>query len=153
MQAEEGISWDKGGFNGCQEAGPLNIDVHYAWPHEGVLRIGTYPDALPVRKKVSYWVETDGKIVLHNEVGMWIMGTQKLCVPVKQMKELKISIQTHRRKEQNTLFLADLQLVTAQGKNIKVPAERIRMENIKPVSIANQDYAGGSVVLLSLIHI
>lgn len=147
MQAEEGISWDKGGFNGCQEAGPLNIDVHYAWPHEGVLRIGTYPDALPVRKKVSYWVETDGKTVLHNEVGMWIMGTQKLCVPVKQMKELKISIQTHRRKEQNTLFLADLQLVTAQGKNIKVPAERIRMENIKPVSIANQDYAGGSVVL------
>ena len=147
MQAEEGVSWEKGGFNGYQEAGPLNIDVHYAWPHEGTLRIGTYPDALPVRKKVSYLVEADGKTVLQNEVGMWIMGAQQMRVPVKQVKELKISIQTHRGKEQNTLFLADVWLVTAQGKNIKIPAERIHTENIKPVPVANQDYEGGNVVL------
>ncbi len=147
MQAEAGISWEKGGFNGYQEAGPLNVDVYHAWPREGALRIGTYPDALPVRKKVSYQVEVDGKTVQRADVGMWVMGAQQMSVPVKQAKELRISVRTNRRKELNTLFLADARLITAQGKSMKIPAGRVRMENIKPVPVANHDYEGGDVVL------
>lgn len=147
MIAKEGKSWDSGGFNGYQEPGVLNIDVHYAWPYSATLRLGTYPDALPVRKKLVYEVQTDHKTVAQGSIGTWIKGSENIQVPIEGTKELVLLTRIDRKKQMNTLFWANAVLVTSKGEEVPVPLNRIKMRNIIPVPAANKDYEGGRVVI------
>lgn len=147
MIAKEGTNWSSGGFNGFQEPGVLNIDLYYAWPYNATLRLGTYPEALPVRKKLTYEVQVDNRTMTQGSIGTWIKGSKNIQVPVKGAKNLVLLTRTDRKKQMNTLFWANVVLVNSKGEEIPVSLNKVDVQNIIPVPIVNKDYKGDRVVI------
>lgn len=152
MHAREGVDWNMGGFNGYQEPGDLNMDVYYAWPKESILRIGTYPDALPVGKKISYEVSAGGETLDCGVLGTWILGKGQVDVPVSGKRQIRLSVKVDGDRRANTLFWTDVHIVDKRGKKVRLSPDRVKYVNVLPVPVENKDYEGGEVVVSGKVY-
>jgi len=140
--------WDAGGFNGFQEPGELKIDVYHAWPLKGQIRIGNYAEGINISKKLVYEVLADGKRLMSDSLGTWILGNNVVNVSIKGAKSLQLRVKTNRGSgTKNTLFWANAVIVSSKGKVIPISELKTVSVNIIPTPGKGKDYKGGPVKL------
>lgn len=138
--------WDTGGFNGYQEPGDLNIDVYHAWPQKAEVRIGNYAEGRKISKKLVFEVVADGKQLIADSLGTWILGNKSVDVNVEGIKMLQLRVKTNRGQGvKNTLFWANAKLVTSKGKEIAISQLKSVVTNVIQAKMSGKDYEGGPV--------
>lgn len=138
--------WETGGFNGYQEPGDLYIDVYHAWPQKAEVRIGNYAEGINIGKKLNYEVVADGKRLVADSLGTWILGNNAVTVNIKDAKTLQLRVKTNRGGgTKNTLFWANAKIVTSKGKEISLNDLKLLVTNIIPTPSKVKDYKGGPV--------
>jgi len=141
-----GGEWERGGFNGFQEPGILNIDVHHVWPQKGIVRIGNYAEGRNVSKKLVFSVLADNKILTTDSLGTWILGKKSVDVSIKGVKNLQLRVWTNRGVNgSNTLFWANARIVTSNGRVLSLASLKPELVNTISNPEAGKDYQGGPV--------
>lgn len=126
------------------EDGPLKIDVFNAWPTKNEIMIGTTPEGFPVDKKLWYTVKTDGKLVVNDSTGAWVLGSRKVKVNLAGKKELVLSTKVSNT-ELNTIFWGNAKLVKANGDEIFLSTLDLNYQNILLPPIKGFDYYNGPI--------
>ena len=128
------------------EDGPLNIDYHSLWPQKQEIMIGATPEEHKTEKRLFYSVNGDGKQLAEGKFGSWILGRDKVDLPVEGVKELVL--ETHTELAQKpTLFWGDAVVITKEGKSIPVSSLPQKREGLHHAPPLGKDYYGGPIKL------
>lgn len=140
-------NWETGGQNRLyNEPGDLNIDVYMAWPRKAEVKIGDYAEDWSISKMLDYQVKADGELMTQGTIGTWILGKQHLNVPLKDKKELTLTVKTDRRQERKkTLILADAYFITDKGRKIALSSLKAVTENVATLPVNGKDYENGPI--------
>ena len=128
------------------EDGPLNIDYHSLWPQQQEIMIATTPEEHFTQKRLFYSVSGDGKKLAEGKFGSWILGREKIDVPVEGVKELVLVTRTELAQKP-TLFWGDAVVVTRDGKRIPVASLPQKREGLLEAPAPGEDYFGGPIKL------
>lgn len=132
----------------ANEPGVLRIDAHQLWPIEQELMIAQPPENLGGQQWVKYQLSGDGKPLAQGETGAWILGAVDLDVPVSDVSELTLSLQSDGFGKTDNLFLTNARIVDAAGR--ETPVDAGGLENIRPVTQPGKDYQGGPIKLAGI---
>lgn len=136
------------------EDGPLKMDIHSIWPLQSELIVGGDPEYDVVQKQLIYEVLTDGEQAASGRFGAWILGKERIEVPLEGKQSLTIRIRTNRpfnteSKEyilpEKSIFLGNPVVVTAEGQSIPLHELPIKCTNIDEGNGVGVDYKGGPV--------
>ncbi|WEA00612.1 hypothetical protein [Mucilaginibacter sp. SJ] len=147
LKADNKGTWQGGGFNGLQEPGALHIDVYPVWPEIAEVFTGTYPEALPVSKKLNYVVLGDNKILADHMINTWALGRDSGNINIDGVRKLTLRTKTERGNSLPTLFWGNAVIVDAGGKTIPLSQLPVLRKNVMLPETAGHDYQGGEVVL------
>jgi hypothetical protein len=144
-----GMCWGKdcdnaGTLAPNNEEGPLQMNVFSAWPLEKEIMAGTAPEVHDVSRQVFYTVSGNGKLLLQDSTGAWILGAAHMDIPVKGLTTLSLEARCSPGKKPG-LFWGDAKLVLENGKEISLNELPFTTKNIKPVAEKGKDYEGGPV--------
>lgn len=126
------------------EDGPLKIDVFNAWPLENEVMIGTAPESFPVNMKLWYSVEADGKELLYDSTGAWVLGSKAVEVDLQGKRQLLLSTRVERPRS-NTIFWGDARLVKSDGSEVYLSSQDLQYENTLLPSSQGMDYYDGPI--------
>ncbi len=127
------------------EEGSLKISVFNAWPQSGDAAVATTPEAHNVAKQVWYDVKADGKSILSDSTGAWILGNELLNLDIKGCKELTLSTKLARKAGNNTLFWGDAVVVLSSGEQLALSTLPLKYSNVLLPAEQGLDYYGGPV--------
>jgi hypothetical protein len=145
------FKWGEGGdWAGANEPGVLKVDVHTLWPPRQELMLATPPEATG-GKQVGYAVRADGKILSEGKSGMWILGEQKIDVPLQNVKSLELETQAGATNP-GTLFWAGARVLTAEGKEIPLSQLPITFDNANQTREKGKDFAGGPIKIAGVAY-
>lgn len=135
-----------GGSGTIFEPGVLKMDVHLLWPQKGEMMIADYPENLQTAKKLWYAVRADGQTLAEGQFGAWILGADRIDVPLdgKKILELETRVDSVKNK---TIFWADAVIVAAEGKEIPLAQLPLQYEGLAPAENLSQDYDGGKICI------
>ena len=122
----------------------LKIDVHSLWPPQQEIMLAQPPEPQGNSQWVTYDVSGDGKSLAKGESGVWILGAVDVDVPVQNINELVLTVNTDGASKKKSLFWANARLVTNDGKEIPLPAPQPG-DNIDLPPKPGQDYYGGPI--------
>ena len=95
---------------------------------------------------LDYQVKADGELMTQGTIGTWILGKQHLNVPLKDKKELTLTVKTDRRQERKkTLILADAYFITDKGRKIALSSLKAVTENVATLPVNGKDYENGPI--------
>lgn len=124
--------------------GDLKIDVFNAWPHQAKVMIGTAPESHAVNKQLWYTIEADGKTLIDDKTGAWILGSHEIDLDIKGKKELLLTTKVDNGKK-NTIFWGDAKLVLKDGSEVFVSSLPIKSKNVIAPAEKGRDYYGGPI--------
>jgi hypothetical protein len=134
------------------EDGDLKLDVYSLWPREKEITIGTVPENHGVARRLFYVVRGDGRTLAEGRFGAWILGRDRIDVPLEGLHTLELETRTPfmdpRRKWPKTLFWGDARIVTADGEEIPLDGLNPHLENIALSPEAGKDYYGGPIKIM-----
>lgn len=158
FQFRYGPGADNAGNNTqLNEPGVLNMDVHSLWPLKQELMMGTPPETHAVEKRVYYTVQGDGKTLVNDSSGIWILGEKQIDIPVKGIQVLELRTKANRT-DPATLFWANARIVTAAGKEISLQSllkentSAVSFENTKTTPGAGKDFYGGPLKVSGIAY-
>jgi hypothetical protein len=126
------------------EDGTLKVDVHSLWPPKQEILLAQPPEQQGSQQWVSYDISHDGKSLAKGESGVWILGAVDIDVPVQNINELVLTVNTDGSSKRKSLFWANARLVTNDGKEIPL-TETQKSDNIELPPKLGQDYYGGPI--------
>ncbi|MFI3282743.1 MAG: hypothetical protein SNG10_04360, partial [Rikenellaceae bacterium] len=129
------------------EDGSIKIDVFNAWPLQNEVTVATVPEAHDVAKQLWFEVEADGKKMLSDSTGAWILGRKDIKLDIKGAKELVLKTQLKRKPSTNTIFWGDAKVVLRNGKEVMLETLPVKYQNTLKPSKKGADYYGGAVTL------
>ncbi|MFR9553884.1 MAG: hypothetical protein SNH35_06515, partial [Rikenellaceae bacterium] len=129
------------------EAGPIKIDIFNAWPTKNEVAIAAVPEEHGVAKQVWYNIEADGKKILSDSTGAWILGSKNVSVDIKGSKQLVLKTQIKRKAGKNTLFWGNAKVVLKDGKNVDLATLPVKYTNTMATDAKDKDYYGGPIKL------
>ncbi len=127
------------------EDGSLKIDLFNAWPQQNEVTVATVPEDHGVCKQLWYEVAADGKKILSDSTGAWILGRKDISIDIKGRKELILATKLAAKPKNNTIFWGNAKVVLNGGKEILLSSLPIKYNNILQPSKAGEDYYGGVV--------
>lgn len=138
---------DNAGSRIFGEDGDLFLNLHYAWPNgKRQIFTGLAPENHETQRKLAWSVSGDGKVLKDGKFGAWILGDAKIDLDIRGVKMLELSCSIDARRNVNTLFWGDPELVTADGRVLKLNALKYEAANVKTHSFgADRDYRGGKI--------
>ncbi|RED94616.1 COG1470 family protein [Marinoscillum furvescens] len=125
--------------------GPLKIDVINAWPPKSEIMIGTSTESFYVNKQLWYTVGVDGKEILNDSTGAWILGGKKVSLNVTDADELVLTTKTAGKIRNNTIFWGDAKLILEDGSEVYLSSLPVKYQNVLLPEDAGKDYYGGPV--------
>lgn len=125
--------------------GPLKIDVFNAWPKKADIMIGTSNEAFHVNKQLWYTVSADGKTVVNDSTGAWILGSKTVSADISGTKQLELTTKTPGRYGNNSIFWGNAKVVLRDGSERLVSSLPVKYENIIMPETEGLDYYGGPV--------
>jgi hypothetical protein len=128
----------------ASEDGPLKIDIFTAWPKQNEIMIGAAPETFDVNKRLHYSVAADGKTLLDDSTGAWILGSKNIDLDIAGKQELVLTTKTDSAQN-NTIFWGNARLVLKDGSEVFVSSLPAKYENVLMPSAAGLDYYGGPV--------
>jgi hypothetical protein len=128
------------------EDGLLNIDYHSLWPQKQEIMIGATPEEHKTEKRLFYSVIGDGKKLAEGKFGSWILGRDKVDLPVEGVKELVLETRTELAQKP-TLFWGDAVVITKEGKSIHLSSLPQKREGLHEAPPGGKDYYGGPIKL------
>ncbi|MEN8661027.1 MAG: hypothetical protein ABF330_00880, partial [Lentimonas sp.] len=126
------------------EHGVLKMDVFNAWPQNSEVMIGAAPESFGVNKRVWYTVEADGKTIVDDSTGAWILGERPIDADIYGAKQLVLSTKTENPRN-NTIFWGNARVVLKDGSEKYIHELPVSYENILTPKEQSQDYYGGPV--------
>ncbi len=129
------------------EAGPIKIDIFNAWPTKNEVAIAAVPEEHGVAKQVWYNIEADGKKILSDSTGAWILGSKNVSVDIKGSKQLTLRTQIKRKAGKNTLFWGNAKVVLKDGKSVDLATLPVKYTNTMSTDAKDKDYYGGPIKL------
>ncbi|MFI3301954.1 MAG: hypothetical protein SNH35_06520 [Rikenellaceae bacterium] len=144
--------WGEGSDNAGTRApnsedGVLQIDIFNAWPLKNEVAVAATPEEHGVGKQVWYTVESDGKRILSDSTGAWILGRKEVSVDIKGSKQLTLRTQIKRKAGKNTLFWGDAKVVLKDGTKVDLSTLPIKYTNTMQPEGKGKDYYGGAIKL------
>jgi hypothetical protein len=124
--------------------GDLNMDVHTLWPQAQEIMIGSAPEPQPVNRQVAYAVRGGGRTLAEGRSGIWILGEQRLDVPLKGVTSLELETRTGSTSP-GTLFWSNACVVTAGGKEVPLAQLPMTTDNTMQPRQSGMDFEGGPV--------
>ena len=128
----------------ASEEGPLKIDLFNAWPTQNEIMVGTAPETFNVNKRVEYSVVADGKTLVDESTGAWILGAREVAADLRGKSELVLTTRTSSAQN-NTLFWGDAKLILKDGSEVFVSSLPASYKNILKPAAIGEDYYGGPV--------
>lgn len=125
------------------EDGILKMDVFNAWPREKEIMIGTAPESFGVNKRFAYTVAADGKTLLDDSTGAWVLGAREIEADLRGKNQLVLTSGTEKPRN-DTLFWGDARLVMEDGSEVFVSSLPARFENVQQPN-KGEDYYGGPI--------
>ncbi|MFR9602545.1 MAG: hypothetical protein SNG02_01600 [Rikenellaceae bacterium] len=129
------------------EDGPIKIDVFNAWPQQNEVTVATVPESHGVAKQLWYEVEADGKVILSDSTGAWILGRKDISLDITGRKELVLKTKLKRNPSNNTIFWGNAKVTLANGKEMVLSKLPIKYNNTLQPQSKGMDYYGGPVKL------
>ncbi len=122
----------------------MKIDVHSLWPQQQQIMLAQPPEPQGNSQWVTYDISGDGKSLAKGESGVWILGAVDVDVPVQNVSELVLTVNTDGSSKRKSLFWANARIVTNDGKEIPLTAPQPG-DNIDAPPKLGQDYYGGPI--------
>lgn len=126
------------------DEGALKINVTTVWPAENEIMAGTAPEHLDVQKQLFYKITADNKTLTESKTGAWILGQAVINQPLKDVKELTLTVRSNLSKTPN-VFWGDAKIILEGGAEIKVSDLPFKTNNIKQNEYKGKDYFNGPV--------
>ncbi|MFI3293168.1 MAG: hypothetical protein SNG27_04870 [Rikenellaceae bacterium] len=129
------------------EDGAIKIDLFNAWPLQAEVTVATVPESHGVAKQLWYGVEADGKKILADSTGAWILGSRDISLNIKGTKELVLKTQLKNKPSNNTIFWGNAKVILKNGKEVSLASLPVKYNNTLQPSKKSADYYGGEVKL------
>lgn len=126
------------------EDGPLKVDVFNAWPNEKEMVYAMPPEAHNVSKQLWYTVQADGKELLNDSTGAWVIGSKDIELKLSNCKELVLTSKVNANNN-NTIFWGDARVVLKGGKEIYLSSLPIKYNNLVVPQTAGMDFYNGPI--------
>lgn len=132
--------------------GRLHIDAHTLWPtatHEvslGYVAENTHSEG----KQLWYEVEADGKMLLSDKTGSWLLGECEVDVDIAGKKQLvlRTRLDPSKRFRKHNLFWGGATVVTKGGQRVSLADLPCTTSNVaQNEHPSGQDYYGGPIHL------
>ncbi|MCG1037438.1 COG1470 family protein [Polaribacter sargassicola] len=125
--------------------GSLKIDVFNAWPKKAEVMFGTSTESFGVNKKVHYSVIADGKELLKDKTGAWILGSQDISLEVSGKSKIVLKALIEGKSNNNTLFWGNARFVKADGSVVYVSELPVTYTNVLEPETKGKDYYNGPI--------
>ncbi|ANW95382.1 hypothetical protein AXE80_03415 [Wenyingzhuangia fucanilytica] len=125
--------------------GPLKIDVFNAWPKKAEVMFGTSTESFGVNKKVHYSVIADGKELLKDKTGAWILGSKDISLEVSGKSKIVLKALIEGKSNNNTLFWGNARFVKADGSVVYVSELPVTYTNVLEPENKGKDYYNGPI--------
>lgn len=126
------------------EDGPLKIDVITAWPQQNKIMIGTAPESFGVNKQLWYDIKADGKTLLNDSTGAWVLGSKNISLDIEGKNELVLSTRLGNKPKNNTIFWGNAKLILQDGSELFISSLPVKYNNVIQTQ-TGLDYYGGPV--------
>ncbi|MGJ8654421.1 MAG: hypothetical protein ACSHX8_14265 [Opitutaceae bacterium] len=126
------------------EDGVLRMDIFNAWPKSSEVMIGAAAESFGVNKRVWYTVQADGKTVVDDSTGAWILGERQIDTDITGAKQLVLTTKTEKPRN-NTIFWGDARVVLKDGSEKYIHELPVSYNNILQPKAQGEDYYGGPV--------
>ncbi len=146
--------WGEGADNAGTRApnsedGVLKMDVFNAWPLNSEVMIASTPENHSVNKRFWYTVAADGKTLLDDSTGAWILGAKDIEADLTGKKQLVLTSQTEKPRN-NTLFWGNARVVLKDGSERFIRDLPAVYENLHQPK-KGEDYYGGPIKIQGVL--
>ncbi|MDP4208666.1 MAG: alginate lyase family protein [Bacteroidota bacterium] len=143
------MCWGKGCDNAGTRApnsenGTLKINLFSVWPARNEIMVGTAPEPFDVNKQLWYTIETDGKILINDSTGVWILGNKQINVDLAGKLQLVLKTKVNRIDNPN-IFWGDAKVVMKDGSSKYLSALNPKYVNILTPQSVGKDFQDGPV--------
>ncbi len=140
-------NWETGGQNRLyNNPGSLRMDVYPLLPSSGTMRVGDYAECWNNEHLIAFSLENDNVECARDTINSWLLGSSIINVKLDKPRKLRINVACKRPSlGRDAAMLVNGNIVTTDGKCVKLSKLPAKYVNVKMLPAPNADYSGGPV--------